>query len=229
MSIDVPEEIEKEWSQYEKLRNSGLRKQANKALLTTIAKIKSNQNPSINEFLLSLCEKGLDQDPQQRIQHPLYVQCILPLLLSGLERKSAREISFIVRSSGYGKEIYDAIGDISHRELLNIALESEPKNIDIINQLVSDYVYELYFGAHHLPEVLIVELDYAQGIIKECAEFILKNQNCVREDIVEEHKYYSNLYQDYADWKNKSHGIDFSSWCNLNRKSYSWIAAVFYD
>ena len=231
MNIEVPLEITNEWSQYENLRDSGLKKQANNALLSVIAKIKKNQSDSINEFLLSLCDIGLGKNVENKIQYPLYVQCILPILLDGLKRKSTREISYIVRSNscGFGKEIYEAIGDISNRELLQVALESEPSNVGVINQLVYDYVDELYFGAHHLPDGLIVELERAQKTIKESAEFILKNCEHVREELIDEHKYYSGLYQDYADWKSELHGGNFSDWCASNGKSYSWVTMVSYE
>ncbi len=190
-----------------------------------IEQIKQVQCSSIKGFLLTLCEKGLGQSLDHKIQHPLYVQCILPLLLDGFENKSATEIIYIVRSKscGYGREVFNAIGDISNRELLKLALESEPKNEEVVNLIVHDYVENLYFGADHLPECLIVELDDAKNTIKESAAFILNNRGIVRDELIKNHKYYSKLYRDYEVWKNDITGKGFSQWCADKGKNYSWV------
>lgn len=231
MCIMPPKEIENEWAQYLELREAGLKKQANKALLEVIEQIKQNQSSSIKEFLLALCEKGLGQSLDHKIQHPLYVQCILPLLLIGLDGESAKEIIYIVKSNscGYGGEIFNAIGDISNLELLKTALKSEPNNREVVNLIVHDYVENLYFGAHHLPQGLIMELSEAKNTLKESAEFILKNRSIIRDDLIENHKYYSDLYRDYEDWKNEVSELDFSQWCTTKRRKYSWVTTVYYD
>jgi hypothetical protein len=48
-------------------------------------------------------------------------------------------------------------------------------NVSVINQLVYDYIDDLYFSAHHLSEGLIVEPEHAKAIIKENTEFIINN------------------------------------------------------
>ena len=231
MCIYPPKEIENEWLRYNELKSSGLKKQANKALLDVIEIIKESKSGRFNDFLLGLCDKGLGGSLDNKIQHPLFVQCILPLLLFGLEKKSAREITYIVRSNscGFGREIYNAIGDVSNLELLKIAHASEPNNQNVVNLIVHDYIESLYFGAHHLPECLIIDLEYSRNIISESAEFILNNRKNIKAELIEQHKYYSSLYRDYEIWVSENNGGDFAQWCSKNGRTYSWVTTVYYD
>jgi len=226
-----PSMIANEWSRYVQLRESGLKKQANQALLTAIEKIEKSQSTEVKEFLLSLCDVGLGQRPEQRIQHPIYARCILPLLLNGLKENSAREITYIIRSRycGFAKEVYNAIGDIDSKDLLRAALISDPNNTDVINLLVKNYVEDLYFGAHHLPEALIVDLGYAQELLQESADFISRHRYQVSAQLIEEYKYYSALYSDYAEWESSRGTLDFAAWCTLHKREYTWVTAVYYD
>jgi hypothetical protein len=231
MNKQAPPEIIDEWSTYQTLRDAGLKKQANVALRLVIEKIKKNPSESIREFLLSLCETAFGKDRRNKIQQPLFISCILPILLEGLKQKSAQEILYIVkfRSHGFSKEIYNSIGDLSSEELLKTAHDSDPLHIGIINQLACNYVDDLYFGAHHLPDALIIELEHAKKILRESAEFIIKNRPLIHEDLVEEHRYYSALYQDYADWEIEDNGETFSDWCTSKGRSYHWVTRVYYE
>ena len=102
MNKQAPPEIIDEWSTYQTLRDAGLKKQANVALLLVIEKIKKNPSESIREFLLSLCETAFGKDARNKIQHPLFISCILPILLEGLKQKSPQEILYIVKFRSHG-------------------------------------------------------------------------------------------------------------------------------
>jgi len=231
MNIVPPKEIEIEWFKYIQLRDSGLKKQANKALLTVISAIHNSDQEKMKEFLLSLCDECLVSFSEQRIQQPLYVKCILPILVEGLKNGSVPEITYLVRSNacGFSNEVFKEIGDITEEDLLKKALEIDPSNIEAINLLANDYVQALDFGAHHLPESLIVELSYAKRVLSESAEFILRNRDCINESILQGHKYYSFLYSDYETWESEKKEITFSEWCSLNKREYSWVTTVNYE
>ncbi|KNC66325.1 hypothetical protein [Pseudoalteromonas ardens] len=231
MNIVPPKEIEKEWANYEKLKDSGLRKQANKALLTVIEEIQNGNKHRMKEFLLSLFDDALTKFSETRIQQPLFVKCILPILVQGLKAGLAREITYIVRANecGFGDEIFKELGELSNEELLKSALASEPGNIEAINLLANEYVSILDFGAHHLPSGLVIELDYAKRVISESAAFILKHRDNIHENIIKEHQYYSSLYTDYQKWKAEEKNLDFAGWCSKNKLEYSWVTAVYYE
>ena len=124
--MNYPAEIEADWSQYIKLRESGLKKQANRALLDIVQKIENIGPEQFKVFLYSLCEDGLGKNYSSRIQHPIFVKCILPLLLKGFESGSATELVYLAKAnqSGFGKEVYKATGGVSNRELLKKAISA---------------------------------------------------------------------------------------------------------
>jgi len=131
------------------------------------------------------------------------VRCILQLLVDGYKSSSVKELIYIVKanSHGFGGDIYKAIGDVSNQDHLKAALLSEPSNMIVINLLAADYVEALYFGAHHLPDRLIVELEYANSLIHESALFLEEHQDSVETELVESHEYYVGLYHYYQVWK----------------------------
>ena len=230
MNTEPPKEIEVDWNLYRDLRCSGLKKQANKVLLTVVKKIENIGSNSFKDFLYSLCEQGLGKDYIHKIQHPIFLRCILPLLVAGVNENSAQEIIYVVKAnaSGFSKEIYDSIGDISNRELLRRAELTEPENKTVTNLLLADYIQELYFGAHHLPDTLITDIESAKAIIKEASEIIVKNEGIIEKKLVESYKYYSDLYNDYSSWNKGNQACNFSTWCKENKKEYSWVKAYYY-
>jgi len=228
--MNYPAEIEADWSQYIKLRESGLKKQANRALLDIVQKIENIGPEQFKVFLYSLCEDGLGKNYSSRIQHPIFVKCILPLLLKGFESGTAKDLVYLAKAnqSGFGKEVYKATGGVSNRELLKKALSADPENIVAKNMLAADYVEALYFGAHHLPDALITDLQTANSLIKESAAFLLENADCIAEQLIEGHKYYSRLYKDYEAWSSGNYTDDFGKWCEKNKREYSWVKSYYY-
>lgn len=229
--MKVPLAIESDWNRYLALIESGLKKQANKVLLQVVKTIEEQGPANFKAFLYDLCEEGLGYNYASKIQYPIFVRCILPLLVDGLNAGSATEIIYLVqaRAAGFSAVIFDAIGLIDDRDLLKRALVSEPENITAKNLLVHDYIEELYFGAHHLPEVLITDLETANSVIRESAEFILKNRDVINDRLVEEHQYYSQLYKDYEEWLSGNHDYDFAQWCEKNKRKYGWVQAYYYE
>ncbi|WP_028112784.1 hypothetical protein [Ferrimonas kyonanensis] len=228
--MNYPPEIEADWNQYNELRESGLKKQANRALLNIVKKIENIGPEKFKGFLFSLCEDGLGKNHSRKIQYPIFVKCILPLLLRGFELRSAKELVYLAKAnqSGFGKEVYKAIGDVCNRDLLKEALLVDPENIVAKNMLAADYIEELYFGAHHLPDTLITDLKTANSTIKESAEFLLKNGNCIEDQLIEGHKYYSRLYKDYEEWFSGNYTYGFCKWCEENNRKYGWVKSYYY-
>lgn len=223
--MNIPNLIADDWSRYQELQNSGLKKQANKALNQIVALLEGKEYADIKDFLFSLCDKGLNPQRANRIQHPLFVKCIIPLLINGFERKSAKELLFIVKATKYGywQDIYKSFGDVSTRELLKTALESEAENKDIIVELMSDFISELEYGAHHLPENIVLDLALINQTISECSAFILKHRKLIDNQVIDVFQYYSRLYKEYSEWEKEMTKLDFLSWCIHHDKKYYWV------
>lgn len=228
--MQTPIEIRFDWQNYIELRDQGLKKQANKVLMNVVKKIEGIGLNYFKGYLYSLCDKCLGGDDSNRIQQPLFVRCILPLLLEDVQAKSTQAIIYVIKANfdGFGREIYNAIGDFNHCDLLKIALETEPNNNIAINLLASDYIDTLYHGAHHLPECLIIDLDTAKSLIFESSEFILKNIDHLDKELVESHRYYCKLYSDYNSWHSGAYSYDFTEWCEKNNREYSWVKSFYY-
>jgi hypothetical protein len=223
--MDIPNLIADDWSRYQELQNSGLKKQANKALNQIVALLEGREDADIKYFLFNLCDNGLNAQRANKIQHPLFVKCIIPWLLDGFERKSAPELFFIVKAAKYGywQEIYKFFGDVSTRELLKTALESDTDNKEMIAELISDFISEFEFGAHHLPENIVLDLSLINKSISECSAFILKYRKQIDSKTVESFKYYSKLYKDYSEWDEEVTKLSFLSWCIHHDKKYHWV------
>lgn len=149
--MKVPLAIESDWNRHLALKESGLKKQANKVLLQVVKTIEAQGHAHYKTFLYDLCEEGLGSNYANKIQYPIFAHCILPLLIEGVKAGTATEIIYLVRAraAGFSAVIFDAIGLIDDRVLLKRALISEPDNVTAKNMLVHDYTEELYFGAHH--------------------------------------------------------------------------------
>lgn len=200
-------------------------------LLQVVKAIEAQGPVHFKAFLYSLCEEGLCRNYTTKIQYQIFARCILPLLLEGGKAGSATEIIYLVkaRAAGFSAVIFNTIGLIDDRELLKRALNSEPDNVTAKNMLVHDYTEELYFGAHHLPDILITDLKVAKSVIRESAEFILKNRDVINDKLVEDHQYYSQLYKDYEEWLSGHFSYDFAHWCEKHERKYSWVQAYYYE
>jgi hypothetical protein len=229
--MDIPKEIGRDWSEYTHLRSSGLKKKANQLLLSIVKMIEKQGVEKFKGFLYALCEEGFSDNDEKKIQHPIFVRCVLPLLIEGYKSNSIQELIFIVKANGhgFGGIIYDAIGDVSNQKHLKSALETDPSNIEVINLLAQEYVESLYFGAHHLPDCLIVELEYANSLIGESSQFIEQYRGVIDARYIESHQYYLQLYGDYQVWNAGEFQYDFKEWCEKNKKTYHWVKSYYYE
>jgi len=223
--MDILNLIIEDWSSYQEFKNTGLKKQANKALSQIVSKLEGKEDTDIKSFLFNLCDIGLNPNRTNKIQHPLFVKCIVPLLLDGFEQKSSKELFIIAKAAKYGycKEIYHSFGDVSTRYLLKTALETDTFNKAIIAELMSDFIGELEYGAHHLPQTIVLNLTLVNQTIMECSTFILKYGIYIDNQVIDIFKYYSILYKDYSVWDDEITNLDFLSWCILHDKKYYWV------
>jgi len=58
----IPREIEQEWHEYNDLKGAGLKKKANKLLISIVKKIENQGLLKYKDFLYELCEDGLSGD-----------------------------------------------------------------------------------------------------------------------------------------------------------------------
>lgn len=223
--MDIPKQVAENWSHYQALQNSGLKKQANKALNEIVSQLEGKDDADIKGFLFSLCDKGLNPNVEYKIQYPLFVKCIIPLLLNGYKRNSVKELLYIVKAMKYGywKEIYEYFGDISPRNLLKKALELDTNNVEVLSELMAEYISELEYGAHHLPDTIVLDLAYINQTISECSAFILKNRKHIDPQALDVFKYYSRLCRDYSEWTRETNELDFLAWCIQHDKKYHWV------
>lgn len=229
--MNIPKHLEPAWRKYNELRSDGLKKQANQALLSIVETIERHGPEKYKHFLFELCEQGLSHDANRRnIQHPLFVRCILPMLVKGYESNSVTELIHLVRGNlcGFGKEIYTAIGDISNEVLLKTVLSIDPAHSQAIELLAQDYVHALDFGAHHLPDALVVDWTYAEGVIQESSQFFGEHADSIDQALIESHQYYLQLYSDYQTWKDGEYSFNFQTWCEKNGRTYHQVKAYYY-
>lgn len=229
--MKIPKEIKSQWLTYIDLKEKGLKKQANKALKSVVNIINMYDVGYFNDFLYSLCKLELNKGINNQLQYPIFVKCILPILVEGVRNNSVKDIVYLVQASesGFSREIYKELGDISNRDLLRTALISEPDNTTVKSLLGANYVYDLYYGAHHLPDSMIGDIAYVTSLINESSDFFDANSQVLHKDLINEHSYYCQLYRDYIMWESGCFDFDFSTWCEKHNRKYSWVKSYYYE
>lgn len=217
-SIKPPDIVENEWSQYSLLRDSGVKKSAATALSVLIEKIEKCSNAEVDDFLLGLCDREINNKYCGVIQHPLFVKCILPMLEKGFREQSPREMVLLARFSEgiFSNAVHSVFAYLEPREIYRKVLEIDPLHVEAFNLLVGEYIRYLDYGAHHLPDSLIINLSDAQKNLRECAQIILASQHRVSPTLLEKYKHLSSLYGHYERWSLSCRNMDFADWCKMH-------------
>jgi len=161
------------WEKYNQIRISGDKKTATKILNDFIASVKQNDYNTIKDFVNQICEIVLENNnsiifnngtfasnQSVRIQHQLFTEIILPILIDEFKNNSAKHIKWI----GQLEQFFHS--DNRARTKLNSELNLDynfttkhffeksyliDKNQITLNLLLNSISQEISFDIHELP------------------------------------------------------------------------------
>jgi hypothetical protein len=175
------------WEKYNQVRVAGDKKTANKLLVEYIDLLKQQDEKDIKIFVDNTCSLTLDlddkiiynngtevSDKDIRIQHPLFKEIILPILIDQYKEDSAKHIRWIgqleqffysdnVTTNKFLKEL-NITGHFETRHFFekSFALDNNQKTLNLLlNRIAQDinyYTHEVPIGVLVDPDVLDNEL-----------------------------------------------------------------------
>lgn len=166
------------WERYNEIRSSGDKKTANRVLDDFIPKIREEDYATRKDFVDEICEAFLDDEiaanngekvsaKKIRIQHPLFKEIVLPILIEEYKNKSAKHTRWIGQfeqfiysdwkaTNAFTKEIgkEDFISTDFFEESFH--LEESQKTLDL---LLDRLARSLNYCIHEVPFGILAEPD----------------------------------------------------------------------
>jgi hypothetical protein len=185
------------WNKYNQVRVAGNKKSANKLLLEYIDLLKQQDEKIIKIFVDNICSLTLDakhkiidnngtevSDKDTRIQHPLFKEIVLPILIDQYKKGSAKHISWIgqfeqffysdfATTQAFLREL-DIEGHFESRHFFekSFSIDNNQKTLALlINRIAQDINYY----THEVPIGVLVNSDFLD---KELMTFRKYWQQC---------------------------------------------------
>ncbi len=183
----LPHDLNYTWKKYNQVRIAGDKKSANKLLVEFIASLKHQDETVIQNFVDNICGLTFETDEKishnneeeaspknTTIQHPLFKEIILTVLIEQYTKNSAKHIRWIGQFEQYF--LTDNATSLAFLKAVNIEGHFEARyffeksfSIDknqlsiqlLLNKIAKDinyYIHEVPFGVLVEPEVLNNEL-----------------------------------------------------------------------
>ncbi|WP_315119711.1 hypothetical protein [uncultured Clostridium sp.] len=230
--LDV--DISSLWNNYAETRNKGLKKIANIKLKKLVEYLESKSKDDKRKFVEYLCNERFEKENIKDFQQPIIEGIILPVIVEAVEHDEMPYLRWIYQLHLYSCCNYKNIDNIEYynsEDILIRANKIDPSDIKTINLLLKLYMDRLWFGSHHLPEYILINEKEVKNLLNKTNHLLEEYENeindirCILEDI----KYYDDLYKSWFEYKSKNTDITFIEWCESNKKTYSWVKSYYYD
>lgn len=222
------------WNDYANTRNKGLKKVANNKLRKLIQFVNSKEKNEQQAFVDYICNEKFEKENIEDFQQPLIEGLILPTIIQKVENEEMPYLRWIYQlniNNFICKIVADKIGYYNSEEILIKANKVDPNDMKTVYLLIDVYMYDLWYGSHHLPEFILIDEKDVNGSLNKVDEIVKKYEskiNCA-DDIYMDIKYYKDLYTSWFTYKGENTDLTFDEWCKSNNKVYSWIEAFYYD
>lgn len=190
------------WDKYNQVRVTGDKKSANKLLLVYIDLLKQQDEKDIKIFVDNICGLILDanhkiignngievSEKDIRIQHPLFKEIVLPILIDQYKKDSAKHIRWIgqfeqffysdfATTQAFLKEL-DIEGYFETRHFFekSFSIDNNQKTLELLlNRIAQDINYY----THNIPNCVLVDPDVLD---KELMTFRQYWQQCDTKNI----------------------------------------------
>jgi len=223
------------WNEYANKRNCGLKKEANKLLDNLIKYISALDYKERAEFVSYLCNLKFEQYIDITFQQPLISKIIFPLLVDSIENKEMPQLRWLYQLNFHDLNFIEVMeskmGYYSPGSLLKMANQIMPSDLKTAGLLLEHYFYSFWYGSHHMPDFVLIEEKEVEHIKGEIESLLrqYKNSGVITNEILNDYRYYTELYNDWFNFHRAKQDITFIEWCNRENKQYSWVRAYYYD
>lgn len=223
--LDLALEFEKEpeligLSEYCKLREKGLRKQALHCLRIFLREASSwNNETSRCHALTILSANARTPKAHQFMTHPLLTDLLIPVL----EQWLADNPSAIVPLRWLGLLRSD-------RDALRSVLSRDPTDVPVRRRLICFALSTADYATHHLSEsILLLTVEETRASIAAARQLIASapDSNLFSYWLAEADEY-EQMLDDWEAWNNLPIGT-FPEWCLKLERNYSWPTVFYYD
>lgn len=220
------------WKSYIDTRSKGLKKEANKLLNNLVEYINSLKYKEKEDFVNYICHLRFDQDIDIEMQYPLVKRVIFPILSLSIKNKQMPQIRWLYELGFIDTEcdnkIYKNIDD--RVGLLELAHQVDPDDLKTVKLLINSYLYALYFGSHHIPDFILIDKQEVNEIENHLISLFdrYNNTDIIEENMVQEFKYYVDLFIDWFYFHEYVNEGSFSKWCCNENKNYRWVKSYYY-
>ena len=223
-NLKLPDNLTNTWEKYNQMRVAGVKKAANNLLLEYIDLLKQQDETVIKNFVDYICGLNFDADekillnieteasPKDiTIQHPLFKEIILPVLIDQYKKDSAKHIRWIGQFEQYFYS--DNSTTLAFLKAVNIEGHFETRHffeksfsIDknqmtiqlLLNRIAQDinyYIHEVPIGVLVYPEVLNNELLAFKKYWQQCDTKNIWNNILTHWELIAKHWtiYHENL------------------------------------
>lgn len=214
---------------YYDLYEKGLKKQANQYMVDISGKIEaldaSEKDKIFHCFIGDLCdgcrydylkERGNGEIPfalKQGVKNWLYKRCLADKMP---ELRWFYELFF-----------NDAFGMKYACDFLDKAYKSSACDGKTVNLLFASYIDILGWGAHHFPEVCIIDCAARDRALEQCRKIM--EEKSVDEKLQAQLKYYEILYSCYNDYCRDGKKKEFEQYCNEADIEFYKCKAFYYE
>ncbi len=209
-----------DFSNYCLFKEKGLKKQANQYINDFVSKIRAwpiEKKRELSQELTSLW--FWHQNTHQLLSHPLE-----QFIIKTLEEWCLSEPN----NASAHKWLGCMGGGIEHFEK---ALEIDNTDEISISRLIQDQIDDADYITHHLSEsrLLGTEAELATAIIKARNYACMLSTQELKDNLLNEIDYYSDLAQAWKQYNGKRQPISFTEWAESQGKNFSFCSIVYYD
>ena len=223
-------EIQEYWD----LRDSGLKKQANRFLFAFTKQFKENvSDTDADQILFRFCREYLDEmkfpgDNLPRRHLPFQITELLNSYLNReCEKNKMPQMRWAFQIFGESYNPHDPERVHNPYHILERAYEHEECDQETVQLYFSKQLECLWWGQHHFPEGCIITREEFEDTV-DTANRILAEKS-VDSQLAEELAYYIKLYHIYFAWQENDRSGDFYELCKKEGLEFQGMPAFYYQ
>lgn len=198
--------FQSEYNRYYDLKEQGMKKDANITLENLMDYFDNLESSVQKGICYELCMLYLDEKKISELQFPLSHR-ITKIIEADCADNKMPQLRWY----------YQLTGD---KSALEKAYKCEPEDINTIKLRLDSFLYELWYGSHHMPYCCLIDKDKSEILLRNVKEMLEKYEDY---DYREEYEHYQQLYSDWWKFEKEQSAKGFLEWCVKNKRNYDWV------
>lgn len=231
MQTDAFRRLKFELCEYLRLYDAGLKKRANAHLKGAVRKFKSEFSEAERDYALGeLCREILDENGSELKKLKSRGNGELPFRLGELvgEYLKRRCIAGAMPHLRWAYQICArSLRGLDKNDLLRRAYRHERCDTCTVELYFCMLLDALDWGAHHFPEVCLIERAYYEQLIREARDVREKHEISTRLNL--EFEYFIKLYECYFEFKSCGGEVDFYALCEKAGLNFAPAKSFYYE